>query len=91
MDTQTALMVGAGALFCTLAANRFLGERNYKQLSPEDKVKLVDQFSKHRSLATYIPLGIMGIVILLGRSGPGTFRWLFPVAVAAILAVSVIL
>ena len=91
MDTQTALMIGAGALFCTLAANRFLGERNYKQLSPEDKVKLVDQFSKHRSLATYIPLGIMGLVILLGRSSPGSFRWLFPVAVAAILAVSIIL
>ena len=91
MDTQTALMVGAGALFFTLAANRFLGERNYKQLSPEDKVKLVDQFSKHRSLATYIPLGIMGLVVLLGRSSPGSFRWLFPVAVAAILAVSIIL
>ena len=91
MDTQTAFMVGVGALFCTLAANRFLGERNYKQLSPDDKLKLVDQFSTHRSLATYIPLGIMAVVILVGRSNPSVFRWLFPVAVAAVLAASIIL
>lgn len=91
MDTQTAITVGIGAFFCTLAANRFLGERNYKQLSPEDKVKLVDQFSTHRSVATYFPLGIMGLVILVGRANPATFRWLFPVGVAAVLAVSIIL
>ena len=91
MDPQTAFMVGVGALFCTLAANRFLGERNYKRLSPEDKVKLVDQFSTHRSLATYIPLGIMALVILFGRTNPDVFRWLFPVAVAAVLFVSIAL
>ena len=91
MDTQTAFMVGVGALFCTLAANRFLGERNYKTLSPDDKVKLVDQFSSHRSLATYIPLALMGLVILIGRTNPDVFRWLFPLAVFAVLAVSIIL
>jgi hypothetical protein len=84
-------MAGVVVLFCTLAANRFLGERNYKLLSPEDKVKLVDQFSAHRSLATYIPLGIMGVVILVGRSDPGVFRWLFPIAVSVVLFVSIAL
>ena len=91
MDTQTAFLVGIGALFCTLAANRFLGERNYKQLSPEDKVKLVDQFSTHRSVATYIPLGIMALVILVSRTNPAIFRWLFPGAVAVVLVVSIVL
>ena len=91
MDTQTAFMVGVGALFCTLAANRFLGERNYKRLSPDDKVKLVDQFSTHRSLATYIPLAIMGLVIVIGRTNPDVFRWMFPLAAAAVLAVSITL
>lgn len=91
MNSQTAFMTGVGVLFCTIAANRFLGERNYKQLSPADKIKLVDQFSGHRSLATYLPLGIMGLVILVGRSNPGMFRWLFPIAVAAALGVSITL
>ncbi len=91
MDTQTAFMVGIGALCVTLALNRFLGERNYKRLSPDDKLKLVEQFSTHRSLATYLPLALMGLVILVARTYPGTFRWLFAVGVVAVLLISLVL
>ena len=91
MDSQTAFLIGVGALFCTLVANRFLGERNFRQLSADDKVKLVDEFSLHRSLATYIPLGIMSIVLGLSMLIPGAFRWMYPVAILAALAVAFVL
>lgn len=91
MSTETASLAGVGVLFCTLAANRFLGVRNYKRLSPDDKLWLVDQFSTHRSAATYIPLCIMGLVIVVSRFHPNVFRWLFPMAVGAVLSVSVAL
>jgi hypothetical protein len=91
MDTHTAFMIGIAALFCTIALNRFLGERNYKRLAPEDKVKLVNEFSAHRSRGTYIPLAVMGLVIVFDLLSPGTSRWLFPVGVAAVLFTSVVL
>ena len=91
MDSQTSFMIGIAALFCTIGLNRFLGERNFKRLAPEDKVKLVDEFSAHRSMATYIPLAVMGLVIVIDLLSPGTSRWLFPVGVAAVLFASVVL
>ncbi len=91
MGFQTALLIGVGAVFCTHGLNRFLGERNYRRLSPEEKVKLVDQFSAYRSAGTYLPIAIMGVVILVTVTYPGAFWWLFPTGVVAVLGVSLVL
>ena len=91
MKPQTAFLIGVAALFVTIALNRFLGERNYKSLSPEDKTKLIDEFSSHRSMATYIPIAIMACVIVAGYLNLALFRWLFPVAVVLMLMFSLIL
>ena len=91
MEPHTAFMIGVAALFVTIAINRFLGERNYKCLSPEDKMKVIDQFSSHRSLATYIPIAIMACVIAASYLNSALFRWLFPTGVVLVLIVSLIL
>ena len=91
MGFQTALLVGVGTMFCTHGLNRFLGERNYKRLSPDEKVRLVDQFSTYRSAGTYLPIAIMGLVILVTVTYPAAFWWLFPIGVVAVLLVSLVL
>jgi hypothetical protein len=88
MGFQSALLVGVGAMFFSHGVNRYLGERNFKQLSPDEKVRLVDQFSSVRSAGTYLPIAIMGLVILLTMAYPQAFRWFFPIGVGAILLVS---
>ncbi len=91
MNSETAFLIGVGFLFVTSGLSRFLGERNFKILSTEQKVKLVDQFSLHRSLGTYIPIGIMAAVIMAGRLRPELFRWLFPVGASAVLIFALVL
>ena len=91
MKPQTVILMGVAAYFLTVTLNRFLGERNYKSLSPEDKTKLIDEFSSHRSLGTYIPIAIMACVIAAVYFQPASFRWLFPVAIVLVLVVSLVL
>lgn len=91
MKPETCLIAGILVLFATIALNRFLGERNYATLSPEDRLKLTDSFATHRSLATYLPLGIMLAVIVVGYVNPGLFSVAFPAGVALVLTVSLAL
>lgn len=88
MKPETCLIVGVVFYFVTTVINRFLGERNYKSLSEEDKVKLTDAFSTHRSLATYIPIAIMVAVMAIGYANPSTFVVAFPIGVILVLVVS---
>jgi len=91
MKPETCLIIGVLVYFATISINRFLGERNYSSLTQEDKLKLTDAFSKHRSFATYIPIGIMLVVIAIGYANPQTFAYAFPIGVVLVLIVSLIL
>jgi len=66
MKPETYLIVGVLVYLATTALNRFLGERNYGSLAQEDKLKLTDAFSKHRSWATYLPIGVLAAVVAVG-------------------------
>ncbi len=88
MKPETSLIVGVLVYFLTTALNRFLGERNYKSLSQEDKLKLTDAFSTHRSMATYVPIAIMLAVIAAGYIYPRTFVVGFPIGVILVLIVA---
>lgn len=90
MKPETSLFVGVLFYFLTIVLNRFLGERNYSSLAQEDKLKLTDGFSKHRSWATYLPIGIMLAVIFVGYLNPQTFRFAFPVGVLLVLINSLV-
>ncbi len=91
MNPETCLIAGVLVLFATIALNRFLGERNYATLSPEDRMKLTDAFSTHRSLATYLPIGIMLVVIAVGYGNPRVLPVAFPAGVVLVLVVSLAL
>ena len=91
MKPETSLIIGVLFYFLTVMLNRFLGERNYNSLAQDDKLKLIDSFSKHRSLATYLPIVIMLAVIAIGYSNPQSFSIGFPIGVALVLIVSLIL
>ena len=91
MKPETCLIVGIVFYLVTTVVNRFLGERNYKRLPKEDKLKLTDAFSTHRSLATYIPIAIMVAVMAIGYANPSTFVVAFPIGAILVLAVSFLL
>lgn len=91
MNPVTCLIVGALAYFATTALNRFLGERNYRNLALDDKLKLTDEFSIHRSLGTYIPIGIMFVVLAVGYTKPQTIAVAYPIGVVLLLLVSLVL
>jgi hypothetical protein len=91
MKPEHFLIAGVIAFFVTQSLNRFLGERNYRQLSQEDKVKLIDAFSKHRSLATYIPIGIMAVVIAVIYLAPQTLVVVFPIGIVLMLIFMIVL
>lgn len=54
-------------------------------------MNLVDEFSSHRSVATYVSIAIMTFVIVAGYLDPPLFRWLFQIAIVLVLAVSLFL
>lgn len=91
MKPQTYIIIGLLAYFATSALNRFLGERNYGSLSQEDKLKLTDAFSKQRSLATYIPIGIFLVAIAIVYANPQTFSVVFPAGFVMILFASLVM
>ncbi len=91
MTPETSLIAGVLVLFATIALNRFLGERNYNTLSPEEKLKLTDAFSTHRSLATYLPIAVMLAIIAVGYGNPRIFLVAFPAGVVLILVVTLAL
>jgi hypothetical protein len=91
MSPFTYILFGLIANFATLALNRFLGERNYRALAPEDKMKVIDQFSRHRSLATYLPIGVFLIMIAVIYAFPQTLVVALPAGLLAVLLVSVVL
>ncbi|MBN1910991.1 MAG: hypothetical protein JW818_14695 [Pirellulales bacterium] len=88
MKSDISLIVGVVVLFATIALNRFFTERNYGSLAQEDKLKLTDAFSRHRSFATYVPIGIMLAVIAIGYMNPPSFFIAFPIGVVLVLLVS---
>ena len=91
MKPETFLILGVLAALATMAMGRFLGERNYASLSREDKLKMVDAFTGHRSVATYIPIGIMLVIIALGYLDPRNFFFALPLGVVLILIILVML
>lgn len=88
---ETCLILGGLCYFAIVATNRFLGERNYKSLEKEEKLKLLDAFSQHRSLGTYIPILIMLIVIVLGYAIPNSFVIGYPIGILMVLIISLLL
>ena len=88
---ETCLFISVLAYFTTIATNRFLGERNYARLTPENRMRLTDAFAKHRSLATYIPIAIMLMTIAVGYTKPQAMSLAFPVGIVLVLIVSVAL
>jgi hypothetical protein len=91
MKPETCVIIGVLVYLATIALNRFLGERNYASLTPDEKLKLTDAFSSHRSLGTYIPIAIMLLVIVIGYSYPHEFPMLFAGGVVAVLMISLAL
>ncbi len=91
MNPEGFVLIGVLVYFATIASNRYFSERNYASLSSDEKLKLVDAFSKQRSLATYLPIGIMLLVLALGYSSPRLFFVAFPIGVVLCLAISAIL
>jgi len=88
MPSQTFMIVGLFLLVATLALNRFLSERNFRSLNQEEKLKLMDEFSKQRSLATYIPIAVMMIVSAISYQLPDLFLYAFPVGIGVVLMVA---
>ena len=88
MQPESCIIIGLLFYCLTVAINRFFGERNFKILTSEEKVKLTESFSKHRSLATYIPIGIMLAVLAIGYLSHSAFVVAFPIGVVAVLVVS---
>ena len=87
MKPETSLIVGVVVYFAVKAANRFLGERSYGTLAPEDKRKIVDAFSQHRSIATYLPIGVMLAVLATALVNPQWLVFAFPAAVALVFVI----
>lgn len=91
MSPNTFLVAGVLTYLVTITANRFLGERNYRILSQEDKVKLVDAFSFHRSWATYLPIGIMLVAFALAYANPSNLHLIVPVGLVLVLLTSLLI
>ncbi|MBL8872512.1 MAG: hypothetical protein JNK90_22235 [Planctomycetaceae bacterium] len=91
MTPEHCMIIGFVTFFLTTAINRFLGERNYRTLSQEDKVKLIDAFATHRSLGTYIPIGVMLIMFAVSYTIPQTLVFVFPASVVLLLIFSIAL
>lgn len=91
MKSETYVFIGVLVYFATLVLNRFLAERNYNSLTPEDRLKLTDGFSRHRSLATYIPIGIMLLAVAVGKIYHQATAIAFPLGVAMVLILSFVL
>lgn len=89
MTTENYMLAGLVIYFATHVLNRFLTERNYKSLAAEEKLKLVEGFATHRSLATYVPIAIMLIVIVIVNYSPRLSRVVFPIGVAVVMAISI--
>lgn len=85
------MITGFVTFFLTTAINRFLGERNYRTLSQEDKVKLIDAFATHRSLGTYIPIGVMLIMFAVSYTVPQAIVFVFPASVVLLVLFSIAL
>ena len=81
------MIAGVLVLLATIVINRFLGERNYGRLTPDEKLRLTDAFSAHRSLGTYIPVGVMLAVLAVGFFSPQLLPLVFPVGVGLVLVV----
>jgi hypothetical protein len=67
MSQQSVYFVALLIYFANLALNRFLMERNDRLLCTEDKIKLLDTTSTHRSLATHVPLGLVVASFFIGN------------------------
>jgi hypothetical protein len=62
MDRQTVSLLGI-VIFCALAlGSRALGERALAGLSANEKVRLLDGFSRHR---IYLLIPVMGLTVLI--------------------------
>jgi len=90
MSPFTYILAGLIANFATLALNRFLGERNYRTLTPEEKLKFIDAFSRHRSLATYLPIGVFLVMIAVIYVLPQTLVVALPAAILSVVLVSLV-
>ena len=85
LDTQYALYAGAILILVNLGLNRFLGEKNIRQLSVEQKGKLTEEFSSQRSLGTYLPIVLVIAMMLFNTYVPGYEMFVFPIVILLVL------
>lgn len=89
MEKEQLAFLGLFVFMATMVANRFLGEKNFRALANEDKLKLVEAFSGYRSLSTYVPIGLMLVVLLIGRVMPQLFLPSFIAVIVFLIAFSI--
>jgi hypothetical protein len=76
----TPFFIGLAVLFAGLLGSRFLVERATKLLSAEEKVKLIDSFSR---LRTFGALPMLPIAFLFFGVVHVPYEWRWPVTFAA--------
>ncbi len=67
MQQQTVFISALIVYLVNMALNRFLTERTYRLLTQGDKIRLLDSSSSHRSLGTYLPLGLVLASFVVGN------------------------
>src|SRR5882672_4582881 len=71
---------GVIVLAWAMLVNRILAERALKRLSTEQKAKLLDSFSKHRTNSIVVVFVLLLIFFIVGRVSPGSYpimAWVF--------------
>ena len=66
------LIFGFLAFACAVVINRLLGERALKQLSPDEKAKLLDSFSGHRIFSVVAMLIVVLAFFAASRAWPAS-------------------
>jgi|GEM_PF-2211915 len=80
MKPETYFVIGFITYLATIALNRFLGERNFKTLTPEEKLRLTEAFSGTRSLSTYGSIAILLALVAVVYFFPASFKVAAPIA-----------
>lgn len=78
------------ALAWAMVVNRILAQRALKRLSTEEKARLLDAFSKHRTNSVLVAFGLLLLFYVAGRISPGSYSMLAWVMLGLILFMSAV-